>query len=227
MATLYTNIVAIKLSNDKYYILKTNKSNFNLDYDFNYKDIEFTNLNKPLAVDKIYKNCDNFDLDKIVKNYMYHYGINNVRGGSYQITQFTSEQLNFLQSEIWTACNKCPLCGGYHDIKDCPKYKTEKENSLIKINNSYPQNYYKTPVKSFSGYVYFTGCCVCGKNCVGRGETPSCYNNIITKPVYKQNDRITELMICCSCAKSIKGKELLDTNSELYKVSEVILKDNF
>tara|TARA_Y100000741_G_scaffold352519_1_gene324723 strand:+ start:919 stop:1563 length:645 start_codon:yes stop_codon:yes gene_type:complete len=214
MASLYSNIIAVKLSNNKYYILKTNKSDFNLDYDFNYKDIEFTNINKPLFIDKIVKSCDNFDLDKIVKIYMCNYGINNVRGGSYQFLELTNTQINFLQSEICTACPEY-------------KYKTEEEISLIKINNNYPRNYYKTPVKAFSGYIYFSGCCICGKNCIGRGSTPSCYNNIITNPPYKQNDRITELMICCSCAKSIKGKELLDTNSELYKVSEVILKDNF
>ena len=227
MTTLHKNIVVVKLLNDKYFILKTNKSDFNLDNDFNFKDIEFTTINKPVAINKIFENFDNFDLDKIVKNYMYHYGINNVRGGSYQITELTNTQINFLQSEIWTATNKCALCGDYHDIKDCPKYKPEKQSSLIKINNNYPGNYYKTPVKAYSGYTYFTGCCVCGKNCVGRGETPSCYNNIITIPQYKQNDRIKELMICCFCSKTIKGKELLDTNSELYKVSEVIYQDNF
>ena len=52
-------------------------------------------------------------------------------------------------------------------------------NNIINININYQNNRYVTPVKAHNGYVYFTGCCVCGK-CVGRGETPSCYNNIIT-----------------------------------------------
>ena len=53
---------------------------------------------------------------------------------------------------------------------------------------NYPKNVYKSPVK-IQGYVYFTGCCVCGKNCIGRGDTYGCYNNIITSPKYKANNK--------------------------------------
>ena len=52
------------------------------------------------------------------------------------------------------------------------------------------------------------------------------YNNIITNPSYKQNNKINELIICCSCAKTVKGKTLLDTNSNMYKVEEIILQPN-
>ena len=95
----------------------------------------------------------------------------------------------------------------------------------LKINQNYSNNTYKQPVK-ICGYVYYTGCCVCGKNSVGKGTTPSCYNNIITNPSYKQNNKINELIICCSCAKTVKGKTLLDTNSNMYKVEEIILQPN-
>ena len=207
------NLFIIKLKNDKWFLEYIIDEELNINNYFINRNYEFININ---AVEKIIeKKCltNLFEIDKYVKEYMFKYGIDNVRGGSYKDTVLPNDKINSLKNEFDTINNII------NNKSNC--------NNIINININYQNNRYVTPVKAHNGYVYFTGCCVCGKNCVGRGETPSCYNNIITKPPYKQNDRIKELMICCSCAKSIKGKELLDTNSELYKVSEVILKDNF
>ena len=223
MSCLTVDVYLISLRNNKYFILKTKQKNFDLNYHFNSNKYEFTDLNKPLSIIKVYKNCDNFDLDKIVKENMYFYGIENVRGGSYCDLHLSDYQIQTLQHELLTSEDKCYKCGKESCNFDCSKKSVDY--SVIKINQNLLNNTYKQPVK-ICGYVYYTGCCVCGKNSVGKGTTPSCYNNIITNPSYKQNNKINELIICCSCAKTVKGKTLLDTNSNMYKVEEIILQPN-
>ena len=51
------------------------------------------------------------DIDITVKKYMFKYGIDNVRGGSYLDLELSNEQKNILQSELWTLNNKCYKCG--------------------------------------------------------------------------------------------------------------------
>lgn len=41
-----------------------------------------------------------FELDQKVKFYMYHKGLNRVRGGSYSAVHLTSEQINSIQKEL-------------------------------------------------------------------------------------------------------------------------------
>ena len=205
------NIVVINCENNKKFLYLSDDSIFNLESSYNDYSCEFISKNKAIFVEKIIKIEDIFDLDKYVKYYMYNYGIDNVRGGSYSDNNLSSELVEFIKREfIFIDKNKKNNC---------------EVEEIVHINNNYPKNVYKSPVK-IQGYVYFTGCCVCGKNCIGRGDTYGCYNNIITSPKYKANNKIKELIVCGSCSKTIAGKKLLDTNSELYKVSEIVFNEN-
>lgn len=205
------NVVVINCENKKKFLHLCNKEYFDLEGSYKEINCEFICKNKPLYVDKIIKIDDVFDVDKYVKYYMYNYGIDNVRGGSYIDNKLSNELVDFIKRELM--------------LIDMKKKNDCDVDEVVHINNNYPKNVYKTPVK-IQGYVYFTGCCVCGKNCIGRGETYGCYNNIVTSPKYKVNNKISELIVCSGCSKTISGKKLLDTNSELYKVSEIICNEN-
>lgn len=220
---LKSYIIIIILKNNKYFIMKTNQENFILEKHFDKNKYKFTQENEPISY-KYIEMINMFDLNNMVKEYMYKYGIENVRGGSYIQNILSQEQLNVLQSEFWTYENKCSQCGGLHDITQCQLNVSEEQ--VVNINNKYPNNIYKTPVVSKLGYVYYTGCCVCGKNVVGIGKTTSGYHDIFTNPNYKMNDKITKLVVCCSCSTTITGKKLLDTNKELYEIEAVKFNPN-
>lgn len=205
------NIVVINCENDKKFLYLCDGEYFDLESDYDKIKCEYICINKPLYVDKMIKVNDIFDVDKYVKYYMYNYGIDNVRGGSYIDNKLCNELVDFIKREFL--------------LIDMKKKTDSDIDEIVHINNNYPKNQYKTLVK-IQGYVYFTGCCVCGKNCIGRGETYGCYNHIVTSPKYKANNKITELIVCGGCSKTIAGKKLLDTNSELYKVSEIIYNEN-
>ena len=78
-----TNIYILRLEGGKYYVGKTNNPQFRLDSHFNSNGSEWTKLYKPLRVLEIKPDCDDYDEDKITRQYMDKYGINNVRGGSF------------------------------------------------------------------------------------------------------------------------------------------------
>ena len=65
------------------------------------KDIsEFLYHYGALEVDSIIPNCDKYDTDKYVKKYMKHYGLDNVRGGSYNNLKLTSFEKEFIQKSL-------------------------------------------------------------------------------------------------------------------------------
>ena len=93
-------ITIFKLEQDKWYIYKSdeyiNLSKFNINIS------EFTIKYNPIELeDIIYPDeCDKYDVDKYVKKYMDIYGIDNVRGGTYNKLELTSEEKHFIQKEL-------------------------------------------------------------------------------------------------------------------------------
>ncbi len=106
------NIVyVLKLSNDKYYVGKTNKiPEERFMEHVNGHGSEWTRLYKPLLIIKVIENIDKYDEDKITKKYMDKYGIDNVRGGSYTSVQLLDYQIKALQLELCTYNDKCYKC---------------------------------------------------------------------------------------------------------------------
>jgi len=130
-----TNIYILKLSNNKWYVGKS------VDPIKRYKDhvngcgSAWTTLHKPIYIEEIVGNMSPFDEDKITKEYMSKYGIDNVRGGSYVQTELSEIQKGALKIEIWTANNLCTQCGAAgHFAKDC---YARKETSTKKIEVTY------------------------------------------------------------------------------------------
>ena len=95
-------VYVLKLENNKYFVGNTYNPYFSLD---TYRNIDndsnlFTSENKPITICKFISKCNEFDEDKIVKNYMDIYGIDNVRGGTYNKLELTSEEKHFIQKEL-------------------------------------------------------------------------------------------------------------------------------
>lgn len=77
------NIYVLKLEKGKYYVGKTNNPRFRLENHFNSNGSQWTKKYKPLKIIEIKPDCDDYDEDKITRQYMDKYGIENVRGGSF------------------------------------------------------------------------------------------------------------------------------------------------
>lgn len=94
-------IIIFKLEQEKWYIHKSDK--YTNVSQFNINTSEFTTKYKPIDLeDIIYPDeCDKYDIDKYVKKYMDIYGIDNVRGGTYNKLELTSEEKHFIQKELW------------------------------------------------------------------------------------------------------------------------------
>lgn len=206
------NIYILKCQNDKYFIGKISTKHVFKLKNFNSSLYDFTTKYKPLTLYKFIENCDMFDIDKIVKKYMYKYGINNVRGGSYLDIELSEEQKNILQCELYTSQNRCYLCGNNHNHKVCPEkiiIEPLNTNKYIEIN----KKQFRKPVV-INDYIYYIACCVCENNAVGKINYTK-FDYLITSPSCNdENGDIKKNAICEICSSDIIGKTIIDNNTK-------------
>jgi len=124
------NIYILKCQNSKYYVGKTNNIE-RIRNHFENNGAVFTKKYKPLSIDKIIENQNDFDEDKFVKEYMSIYGVDNVRGGSYSQLNLDIFQIESLRKEINSSLDLCNNCGeSGHFINECPN---KKKSNRMKI----------------------------------------------------------------------------------------------
>ena len=105
------SIYVLKCRQGKYYVGKTNNTSYRISDHFDGDGSSWTKRYTPISVDKIYKNCSNFDEDKYTKEYMSKYGIENVRGGSYTSIKLDDIEVGQIEKEITSSNDKCFRCG--------------------------------------------------------------------------------------------------------------------
>ena len=116
-----TTIYILKLNDNKYYIGKTNRTvNNRYQEHLEGTGSYWTKKYKPLSIIKQIENSSPYDEDRYVKEYMAIYGIDNVRGGSYNQEELTCETIRFLRNELRTSNNECYKCGSTsHFVSEC------------------------------------------------------------------------------------------------------------
>lgn len=124
------------MSENKYYIGKTQKPDYRLADHFKGKGSQWTKIYKPLEVVELIPDCDDYDEDKYVRIYMDKYGIDNVRGGSFskiKLSQATRKQLETMSRGTSDKCFKCGEGG--HFSRGCrggsKAYNNDKKDIKI------------------------------------------------------------------------------------------------
>ena len=87
----------------------------------------WTRLNSPASLIEMRPEQSPLDEDTVTKEYMFKYGIDNVRGGSYVTVKLSAAQRRALQTEFWSAKGLCTRCGtAGHFVKDCYAHVEEE-----------------------------------------------------------------------------------------------------
>jgi cellular nucleic acid-binding protein len=115
-----TNIYILRLQGDKFYIGKSDNVTKRYQQHLTGSGSAWTKKYKPISLEKTIQNVSSFEEDKITKEYMAKYGIDNVRGGSYVQEELSDFHKEALKMEIWGAKDLCTQCGRKgHWVKDC------------------------------------------------------------------------------------------------------------
>jgi len=134
LSRMNTNIYILELENNKYYIGKTDDVSKRYEQHVNGNGSYWTKINKPISIIKTIENCSVFDEDKYVKEYMFKYGINNVRGGTYNQIKINDDIITFLENEFKTSNNLCYKCGDSdHFVEECTFISIENYINHFKL----------------------------------------------------------------------------------------------
>lgn len=120
-------IYVLKLQDEKYYVGKTNNFEKRMhQHNTGIGGSFWTKLHKPIEVIRKFeiksdkKFIYGLEEDKVVKEMMCLYGIDNVRGGSYVRETIDPEIKEFLTKEILFAKDLCISCGSNkHFVSEC------------------------------------------------------------------------------------------------------------
>jgi predicted GIY-YIG superfamily endonuclease len=123
-----TNVYALKLENDKWYIGKSDNPENRFLAHKSGTGSAWTRLHKPIEVHAIFRDVSPFHEDALTKEYMSIYGIEHVRGGSYVRIELTKGQKDYIMKELWSMKNLCNKCGSSdHWVANCHAVEVAEE----------------------------------------------------------------------------------------------------
>tara|TARA_Y100001970_G_scaffold118388_1_gene146957 strand:- start:238 stop:1035 length:798 start_codon:yes stop_codon:yes gene_type:complete len=103
-------IYILKLKNNKYYVGKTKNPGFRLEEHYRNDGSSWTKKYKPLKIQELIPDCDDYDEDKWTIKYMKKYGIENVRGGSFNTIILDKSKIEVINHMIISSEDKCYKC---------------------------------------------------------------------------------------------------------------------
>jgi hypothetical protein len=134
-----SNIYILKLTNNKWYVGKSDTIDRRLLQHSTGVGSEWTKRYPPIDIVTVYGETSPFDEDKYTKELMAQYGMDNVRGGSYCQIELDATTRQFLQRELRGANDQCFGCGGKdHFIANCPHSPNNSNNSNSPNNTNSP-----------------------------------------------------------------------------------------
>ena len=126
-------IYSLKLQSGKYYIGKTDSTNFRLQDHFDCGGSAWTKKYKPISIHQVIPDMNDHDEQRITQEYMSKYGIDNVRGGPWCKVILSDEEKQFIKKLLDGENDKCYQCGSTdHFARDC---KIKKKKSKPTKNN--------------------------------------------------------------------------------------------
>lgn len=137
-----TIVYVLRLERGKYYVGKTEDIRKRWKEHCNGTGARWTKIYKPISIveTKPIPVDDSFEEDKVTKEFMGKYGIDNVRGASYVTEELTDSDIKSLKKEIWGAKGLCTKCGrNGHFVKDCFA-KNDVDGYVIENEESYHQS---------------------------------------------------------------------------------------
>jgi cellular nucleic acid-binding protein len=122
-------IYILKLQHGKYYVGKSVDPIKRYQEHLAGAGSSWTRLHNPVSLLETRPERSPLDEDTVTKEYMFKYGIDNVRGGSYVTTELSAAQHTALQTEFRSARGLCTRCGqSGHFVKDCCTDEEESES---------------------------------------------------------------------------------------------------
>lgn len=149
------NVYVLYLETDKYYIGSSINPKTRIEQHFKNDGTKWTKLYKPLEIIKIVEG-DELVEETTTLEYMYKYGIDNVRGGSFTTLNISDLEKSYIFKQICSIKNLCFKCNGKHHLSyQCSMHHNINSIHCLECGNVFGHAPHNTKQHSLTVFLYF------------------------------------------------------------------------